>query len=298
MSALDATYATDQQLAQAVAQLLGEINAISLTPGPQGPIGPTGTTGAIGPQGLVGPTGATGAIGPQGLVGLTGATGAIGPQGLVGLTGATGAIGPQGLVGPTGATGAIGPQGPGPSETQLQALTAMPLRSVAPPASPAIGQYWTELAADGTRRNPWDWYWTGTEWRSVYQHIRSTGSGLLKKNSAAAPRLDIGFPQVPWIIGWRVLSLTVVGAPESSGVLMTSAVRKFTRAATLANWGAPTTIDGAGGAKPYPVTIPDNELLPLDMRSIEWNLNNSGSAGWQGDLVIVLEAVRKSGIQP
>jgi hypothetical protein len=283
MSALDATYATDQQLAQAVAQLLGEINAISLTPGPQGPIGPTGATGAIGPQGLVGPTGAVGATGPQGLVGPPGATGATGPQG---------------LVGPAGAIGATGPQGPGPSETQLQALAVMPLRSVAPPASPAIGQYWTELASDGTRRNPWDWYWTGTEWRSVYQHIRSTGSGLLKKNSASAPRLDIGYPPIDWITGWRVLSATVTGAPEAAGVVMSSAVRKMTRAATITTWSGTTAIDSTGGAKPYPVAIPAGELLTTDVRALEWNLNNSGTAGWQGDLVIVLEAVRKAGIQP
>jgi hypothetical protein len=174
----------------------------------------------------------------------------------------------------------------------------LPIRSTSPPTTPTTGSRWIELRTNGSERYPWPWYWTGTEWRSTWQLIRSVGSGLVKKASSAAPRLDFGYPPTEWIEGWRVLSATVTGAPEAAGVVVASAVKKIPKAASLVTWSGVTAIDSTGGAKPYPVAISSGELLPLDMRSVEWALNNTGISGWQGDLVIVLEAVRKPGAQP
>ena len=90
------------------ANLLQNINTISLTPGPQGPIGLTGAAGADGADGATGPAGADGA---DGATGPAGADGATGPQGPIGLTGAAGADGADGATGPAGADGTQGPQG-------------------------------------------------------------------------------------------------------------------------------------------------------------------------------------------
>lgn len=91
------------------------LEAIELTPGPQGEPGPAGVDGApgepgpAGPQGPVGLTGPQGPIGEQGPQGLQGLTGLTGPQGPKGDTGAKGDTGPQG---PQGEPGPMGPQGP------------------------------------------------------------------------------------------------------------------------------------------------------------------------------------------
>jgi hypothetical protein len=167
---------------------------------------------------------------------------------------------------------------------------SMPLRSVEPPENPPIGKYWTELRPDGAKRYRWAWYWTGIEWRSTWQLIRCVGSGLVAPKSSASFRLDLGYPPLEWVESWRIRSLTVTGVPSGPDVVLASSVRQNGRP-----WGAVTAIDGTGGAKPYPVAIEPDARLPLDVRSIDWDINNSGSAGWQGDLVIVLEAIRMPG---
>lgn len=75
------------------------INAIELTPGPQGEQGPQGEKGDKGDPGKDGATGATGATGPKGDKGEKGEQGPQGPAGR------------DGVAGPTGATGAKGDKG-------------------------------------------------------------------------------------------------------------------------------------------------------------------------------------------
>lgn len=120
-----------------------ELDAIELTPGPEGPAGPAGDpgpagaagpagdpgpAGATGPTGPTGPAGDPGPAGPQGATGPAGVQGDVGPAGPTGLTGNTGATGATGPTGPTGATGpqgepgATGPAGP-QGETGLTGLT-------------------------------------------------------------------------------------------------------------------------------------------------------------------------------
>jgi hypothetical protein len=112
-----------------VEQLRLDLDAIQLTPGPQGEQGPqgiagpqgsAGADGAQGPKGNTGAKGAAGDAGPQGVSGPVGATGATGPrgdtgaqgpQGMKGDTGAQGPIGTTGVAGPKGDTGATGPTG-------------------------------------------------------------------------------------------------------------------------------------------------------------------------------------------
>ena len=99
----------------------GELQNISLTPGPKGDRGdpgPQGNPGEIGPQGLQGlqgppgPKGETGERGPQGDIGPRGADGPQGIQGERGRDGEPGPRGERGEQGPAGLPGPIGPQGP------------------------------------------------------------------------------------------------------------------------------------------------------------------------------------------
>ena len=84
------------------AVLRGELDAIVLTPGPQGEQGVQGPAGADGAPGAEGAPGATGPLGPEGPVGL---------RGIAGAQGAAGAVGPAGAKGDTGETGASGAVG-------------------------------------------------------------------------------------------------------------------------------------------------------------------------------------------
>lgn len=84
---------------------VGELNRISLTPGPKGDKGDPGQNGVAGPRGA---TGATGPQGPPGPKGDRGATGAAGPQGQQGPKGERGL---QGLQGPRGEQGIAGQRG-------------------------------------------------------------------------------------------------------------------------------------------------------------------------------------------
>lgn len=90
------------------AELDAAIEAIELTPGPQGIQGPQGEQGI---QGVKGDTGDTGAQGIQGVKGDTGDTGAQGIQGIQGVKGDTGDTGPQGIKGDTGDQGIQGVKG-------------------------------------------------------------------------------------------------------------------------------------------------------------------------------------------
>ena len=99
----------------------GELQNISLTPGPKGDRGdpgPQGNPGEIGPQGLQGlqgppgPKGETGERGPQGDIGPRGADGPQGIQGERGRDGEPGPRGERGEQGPAGLPGPVGPQGP------------------------------------------------------------------------------------------------------------------------------------------------------------------------------------------
>lgn len=105
----------------------GELQNISLTPGPKGDRGdpgPQGNPGEIGPQGLQGlqgppgPKGEPGERGPQGDPGAKGddgLPGPIGPQGIPGEQGPAGQTGPMGPPGPQGERGPAGNDGqPGP----------------------------------------------------------------------------------------------------------------------------------------------------------------------------------------
>jgi hypothetical protein len=83
-----------QQLELVNQQLQGQIDNISLSPGPQGPIGPAGTNGTDGAAGANGTDGSQGPVGPAGTNGTVGAAGANGTDGTQG---------PQGKVGATGA---------------------------------------------------------------------------------------------------------------------------------------------------------------------------------------------------
>lgn len=170
---------------------------------------------------------------------------------------------------------------------------SMPLRSVEPPENPRIGKYWTELRPDGSKRYRWAWYWTGLEWRSTWQLIRCVGSGLVAPKSSASFRLDLGYPPLEWVEDWRVRSLTVSGVPSGPGCVLASSVRQNGRL-----WGEATAIADSEGVRSYPVAIEPDARLPLAVRAIDWDINNSGSAGWQSDLVIVLEAIRMAGAQP
>ena len=102
----------------------GELQNISLTPGPKGDRGdpgPQGIQGEVGPQGLqglqgpIGPkgdTGPRGADGLQGIQGERGQDGQPGPKGDIGPRGERGEQGPAGLPGPVGPRGPIGLTGP------------------------------------------------------------------------------------------------------------------------------------------------------------------------------------------
>ena len=90
----------------------GELQNISLTPGPKGD---KGETGERGPQGDTGPRGTDGLQGPQGLQGIQGERGRDGepgPKGDIGPRGERGEQGPAGLPGPVGPRGPIGLTGP------------------------------------------------------------------------------------------------------------------------------------------------------------------------------------------
>jgi hypothetical protein len=86
-----------QQLELVNQQLQGQIDNISLSPGPQGPIGPAGTNGTDGAAGANGTDGSQGPVGPAGTNGTVGADGSQGP------VGTDGSQGSQGKVGATGA---------------------------------------------------------------------------------------------------------------------------------------------------------------------------------------------------
>lgn len=98
----------------AIADMQGEIDSISLTPGPQGPTGPTGaagTNGTNGADGATGPTGPKGDPGEDGIDGVNGLDGIDGEQGPQGVAGNDGAKGDKGDRGDTGLQGIQGIQG-------------------------------------------------------------------------------------------------------------------------------------------------------------------------------------------
>ncbi len=97
-------------LASDIRDLWAALEAIELTPGPQGEQGPVGETG---PQGIQGPQGDPGPKGDAGDVGPQGPPGAAGPKGDPGSDGAPGADGLDGVDGIQGPPGSTGPAGPG-----------------------------------------------------------------------------------------------------------------------------------------------------------------------------------------
>ena len=130
-----------------------KLEAIELTPGPQGEVGPAGPQGEPGPQGekgdtgepgpagkdgidgAPGPKGDKGDIGPQGPAGpkgdkgdpgergIQGEQGPKGDKGDTGEQGPQGIQGPQGEQGPKGDTGDIGPQGPAGADGLTTAIS-------------------------------------------------------------------------------------------------------------------------------------------------------------------------------
>ena len=95
-----------------------KLEAIELTPGPQGEVGPAGPQGEPGPQGEKGDTGEPGPAGKDGIDGAPGPKGDkgdIGPQGPAGPKGDKGDPGERGIQGeqgPKGDKGDTGEQGP------------------------------------------------------------------------------------------------------------------------------------------------------------------------------------------
>lgn len=93
------------------AELTNQIQAIELTPGPQGIKGDKGDKGEAGIQGIQGIQGLTGAKGDTGSQGLTGPKGDTGEKGETGAQGLPGEKGDTGLQGAQGNTGEKGDKG-------------------------------------------------------------------------------------------------------------------------------------------------------------------------------------------
>ncbi len=86
-SLLDYIRDADQAVADSLLYLASELEAVELTPGPQGeqgPAGADGSDGATGPQGSQGEAGPAGPAGPQGIPGADGVDGQQGPEGPAG----------------------------------------------------------------------------------------------------------------------------------------------------------------------------------------------------------------------
>jgi hypothetical protein len=271
---LDATYATDAQLNQVATQLRGEINAITLTPGPQGPIGNTGAPGAAGAPGAIGPQGP---IGNTGAPGAAGAPGSIGPQGPIGNTGApgaAGAIGPQGPIGNTGApgvAGAIGPQGPIGDVGPAGPGTA--IRSATPPPNPTIATRWIELDGAGSEIYDFAWIWRSSEWRS--DRLFTIGTGTGRTSGSTSPRQDLGgLPTWPGLSGYRLIRGSLRVNFEAAGS-WSARIRKFANAATIADpaWiNLPPISMTAKGALIVDLPIPTDSLIPLTLCALELTL--------------------------